>query len=236
MSTQRILLVDDDTAMLDDLSALIRKEGFDVETATSGEEGLTRARETRPDLVVLDIAFTTAGPAGLDGIEVLRRLRAESDACVLMLTQTSIGYVKVSTLEIGADDYVTKPFNPDELVARIRAILRRANQGEERPRVLDFGTLRIDPGARRVFAFGKEVGLTPIEFDILLSLARRPGQVMGRRDLITHAWEREFDSDERLVDVHVGRIRKKIEETPAKPKRIITVWGKGYRFEADVPE
>lgn len=234
MSTQRILLVDDDTGLLEHLSALVRSEGFDVDTATTGEEALSRAKVVRPDLVVLDIAFASAGPAGLDGIEVLRRLRAESDACVLMLTQTSIGYVKVAALEIGADDYVTKPFNPDELVARIRAILRRANQGEERPRVLDFGTLRIDPAARRVWAFGNEVSLTPIEFDILLTLARRPGQVMKRTQLISEAWEHQYMGDERLVDVHVGRIRKKVEEVPAKPRRIITVWGKGYRFEPDV--
>lgn len=234
MVSAKILVVDDDPGISRDVSGQLVREGFAVETASSGPSALEIARNFQPDLVILDIDIPEEGKdldTSMDGIEVLRRLRAESDVCVLMLTSTSIGYVKVAALSLGADDYVTKPFDPKELIARVEAILRRAKGTGSRPPVLTFSQLRIDPGARRVWKDDKVVELTPIEFDLLYALASQPSQTFTRARLIGKAWSYRYSGDERLVDVHMARLRKKIEVDPSKPSLLHTVWGKGYLFD-----
>ncbi len=233
MDEHRILVVDDDQGVREQIRPLLEREGYAVSEAATGAHALEIARSQNPELIILDIQLSPADGAAMDGIEVLKRLREHSSVCVLMLTVTSLSYVKVSALELGADDYITKPFNNSELVARVKAILRRAKPAVPVENELIFEGLRIDVAACRVWKDEQEVELTPIEFDILLTLAQRPGQVFRRTQLINQAWDYHFMGDERLVDVHIGRLRKKIEESPANPKRIVTVWGKGYRFEPD---
>lgn len=235
MHTERILVVEDEEEALMKTRQVLENDGYLVTTATNGRDALTLIAESAPDLVVLDINLDSGDPneSAMDGIEVLRQMRKDSDACVLMLTTTSISYVKVAALTMGADDYLTKPFDPKELTARVKAILRRAKGTSRTGKTLVFKQLTIDPGARLVWKEGTEVRLTPIEFDLLLALARRRGQVIGRSQLISQAWDFKYAGDERLVDVHMGRLRKKLEDDPAKPTLIQTVWGKGYRFEGE---
>jgi DNA-binding response OmpR family regulator len=237
MQTERILVVEDEADALQKTCQVLEGEGYAVSTATNGRDALAKIADGAPDLVILDINLDSGDQSqpAMDGIEVLRQMRKESDACVLMLTTTSISYVKVAALTMGADDYLTKPFDPKELAARVKAILRRAKGTARTSATLEFKGLSIDPGARLVFKDGKEVKLTPIEFELLLALARRRGQVIGRTQLINQAWDFKYAGDERLVDVHMGRLRKKLEDDPAKPKLIHTVWGKGYRFEGETP-
>jgi DNA-binding response OmpR family regulator len=234
LGSMRILVVDDDQRVRDELKSLLSMEGFSVEAASNGKEALSLSRTFSPSLIILDIALadtqSTVGQS-LDGIEVLRRLRAESNVCILMLTSTAINYVKVSALRMGADDFLTKPYSPEELLARVTAILRRAQITDSTGEILERGKLRIDPGSRKVWKSDAEITLTPIEFEILHTLAQKPGRVFGRNQLINLAWGHRYLGDERLVDVHIGRLRKKIEGDPAQPSHIITVWGKGYRFE-----
>lgn len=235
MAHGKILVVEDDQATVQLVRKTLEQQGYDVAATATGEEALEQARNYLPDLVILDINLDAphdAATAPMDGIEVLRQLRKDSDVCVLMLTATSIGYVKVAAFSVGADDYLTKPFDPKELVARVEAILRRARGASTAATELAFQRLRIDPAARMVWKDGVEIKLTPIEFDLLHTLARRRGQVLHRSQLISNAWDYKYTGDERLVDVHMGRLRKKIEDDPAEPKFILTVWGKGYRFEA----
>lgn len=236
MARGKILVVEDDQQTIDLVRDTLDQQGYEVVAATSGEDALAAARNYMPDIVILDInldAPDDAQLAPMDGIEVLRQLRKESDVCVLMLTATSIGYVKVAAFSVGADDYLTKPFDPKELAARVDAILRRARGSSAVTTELAFKRLRIDPGARLVWKDNIEVKLTPIEFDLLHTLARRKGQVLHRSQLISNAWDYKYTGDERLVDVHMGRLRKKIEDDASEPKFILTVWGKGYRFEAE---
>lgn len=188
------------------------------------------ARAFQPDLVVLDIMLP-----GLDGIEVLRRLRQESDVYVLMLTARADEMDKVVSLTVGADDYLVKPFSPRELVARVKAILRRGRGASLQGATLVFSRLRIDPEARWAWKDGEQVELTPIEFDLLHALARHAGRVLSREQLIEHVWGHDYYGDERVVDVHVGRLRKKVEDDPDNPTLIVTARGAGYRFE-DLPE
>lgn len=235
MQNERILVVEDEADALQKTCQVLENEGYTVSTATNGRDALAAIAENDPDLVILDINLDSGDPnaPAMDGIEVLRQMRKDSDACVLMLTTTSISYVKVAALTMGADDYLTKPFDPKELAARVKAILRRARGAARAGGTLDFKEISIDPAARIVWKDGKEVKLTPIEFDLLHALARRRGQVIGRTQLINQAWDFKYAGDERLVDVHMGRLRKKLEDDPAKPKLIQTVWGKGYRFEGE---
>ena len=233
MRTEKILIVEDEDDALTRTRQVLEDDGYTVTTAKNGLDALMQIADHQPDLVVLDINLDEGegNSPTMDGIEVLREMRKESDACVLMLTTTSISYVKVAALTMGADDYLTKPFDPKELTARVQAILRRAKGTARGSDTLDFDGLSIDPGARIVLKNGDDVKLTPIEFDLLLALARRPGQVIGRSQLISQAWNFKYAGDERLVDVHMGRLRKKLEDDTSKPRLIMTVWGKGYRFE-----
>jgi len=233
----KILLVDDDAQLLREVQPHLEALGYEVATASDGLAALKLAKSMFPDLVVLDINFPNPKAAqnrAIDGIEVLRRLREIGDVPVLMLSSANVAAVKVMTLTIGADDYLAKPFDLQELSARIAAILRRGGGGPLEDKVLNFRHLRLDPGERRVWKDGQPVELTGIEFDILYALARRPEHVFTRDRLIEHAWKGDACCVPKAVDVHIGHIRKKIEDEPSRPAFIVTVRGTGYRFE-DVP-
>ena len=226
MGYSTVLVVDDEASIVNTVKAYLEPEGFTVHAAFDGPTALKASRTLHPDLVVLDIMLP-----GLDGNEVLRRLRQESDVYVLMLTAKTGEMDKVVSLSVGADDYLTKPFSPRELVARIKAILRRGRNHTAGESVLAFRSLRIDPNARRVWKDDAPVELTPIEFDILHALARQRGRVRSREQLIEQLWGYDYYGEARVVDVHIGRIRKKVEDNPAHPTLVVTVRGAGYRFE-----
>lgn len=228
MSNAKVLVVDDEPTIVNTVQAYLEREGFTVYTATDGVAALKAARAFRPDLIVLDIMLPE-----LDGIEVLRRLRQESDVYVLMLTAKADETDKIVGLGVGADDYLTKPFSPRELVARVKAILRRGRSAAAAEPMLTFRHLRIDAGARQVWKDDELVELTPIEFELLYALARHRGRVLSREQLIEQVWGYDYYGDERVVDVHIGRLRKKVEDDPANPTLIVTVRGAGYRFEAE---
>lgn len=229
----KVLVVDDETALLQTVRSYLEQEGYEVRTALNGQAALQEARAFEPDLIVLDVMLP-----GLDGLEVLRRLRS-GDAgpnlrrvYVIMLTARADELDRVLGLELGADDYVTKPFSPRELVARVKASLRRVGGlAGDQPEPLVFRRLRIQPEAKMVWKDGEEVELTPIEFDLLHALARHAGRVLSREQLVEQVWDVDYYGDERVVDVHIGRLRKKIEADPADPQLVTTVWGMGYRFE-----
>lgn len=234
VSKTKILVVDDDRKLLRDVRSLLEKLGYEVATAEDGVSALKLAQTLSPDLVVLDINFPdskTSRSQTLDGVEVLRRLRESGDVPVLMLSTTNISAVKVMALSIGADDYVSKPFELQELGARIEAILRRTGHESPGERILSFRRMRLDPGERRVWKDDTPIELTGIEFDILYTLARRPEHVFTREKLIEHSWKGDSYCVPKAVDVHIGHIRKKIEDDPSHPTLIITVRGTGYRFE-----
>ena len=221
-----VLVVDDEESMRDMLTRHLVAEGFKVETAPDGPSALTAARRVQPNLIVLDIMLP-----GMDGIEVLRRLRETSQVYVLMLTARAEDTDKVVGLTLGADDYLTKPFSPRELIARVKAVLRRQRGPAERPPVLEFPRLRIDPGERRVWKDGAEISLTSLEFDLLGALASHPRLVLTRPQLIEKVWGADFYGDERVVDVHIKELRRKLEDDPAHPALVTTVRNIGYRFE-----
>ena len=226
MSNTKILVVDDEQTMAKAVRGYLEREGYTVYTAQDGPGALKAARAYRPDLIVLDILLP-----GLDGLEVLRRLRQESEVYVLMLTARAEETDKLVGLGMGADDYITKPFSPRELVARVKVILRRGRHaGEEEPKLV-FRRLRIDARAHKVWKDDVPVELTPIEFGLLLALARHSGRVLSREQLIEHVWGHDFYGDERVTDVHIGHVRKRLEDDPASPKLIVTVRAAGYRFE-----
>jgi two-component system alkaline phosphatase synthesis response regulator PhoP len=224
MTKAKILLVDDERSILDLIAAYLRPEGYEVHTATDGPSGLKAARKLKPDLIVLDIMLP-----GIDGIEVLTQLRRESDAYVIMLTAKTDETDKVVGLSVGADDYVDKPFSPRELVARIKAALRRVRIGQRLPdeQLLAYRRLRIDTGARKVWFDEDEIDLTTIEFDLLQALAEHSGRVMSRERLLERVWGYDYYGEIRVVDVHIGHIRRKLGDDSV----IATVRGVGYRFE-----
>lgn len=228
MSKATILVIDDEPNILNLVRAYLEAEGYAVRTASDGLAGLELAQTLAPDLIVLDIMLPR-----LDGLDLLQELRRNSDVYVIMLTAKSEETDKVVGLSLGADDYLTKPFSPRELVARIKAALRRYSQAS-RPgdgNILTFEQLRIDVDARRVWRNDAEVELTTIEFDLLYALAEHPGRVLSREQLLQRVWGHDFYGEDRVVDVHLGHIRKKIEVNPAQPELIVTVRGVGYRFE-----
>ena len=227
-----ILLVDDEPIVIEVVERYLLRDGYTVRVARDGESALVAARSERPDLIVLDVMLP-----GLTGLEVAQRLRAESGVAIIMLSARGEETDKLVGLGLGADDYVTKPFSPKELVARIAAVLRRtanANPGlaDADGQVLRFGTLRIDPRGRDVRRDGAPLDLTAREFDLLLFLARHPGQVFTRQQLLDQVWDFEFYGDPSTVTVHVRRLREKIEPDPVRPRYLKTVWGVGYKFEA----
>lgn len=218
----RVLVVDDDLALAEMLGIVLRNDGFEVAHCADGAAALDMFRETRPDLVLLDVMLP-----GLDGIEVCRRIRRESGVPIVMLTARTDTVDVVVGLNAGADDYVLKPFKPQELTARVRARLRRGEEVE--PERLTIGDLVIDVAGHSVKRDGKAVPLTPLEFDLLVALARKPWQVFSREVLLEQVWGYRHAGDTRLVNVHVQRLRSKIEKDPERPDIVVTVRGVGYK-------
>lgn len=231
MAGETILVIDDEQNILDLISAYLRREGYRVLAAQDGVNGLKLAQSSRPDVVILDIMLP-----GMDGIDVLRELRRTSSTYVIMLSAKSEETDRIVGLSLGADDYVTKPFSPRELVARVKAALRRLSAPIPTivtPEALEFRHLRIDAGRRQVWKDNQPIELTEIEFDLLWTLARHRGLVLTRQQLLSHVWGEDYYGEERVVDVHIGKIRRKLEDNPDQPRFIVTVRGVGYRFEGE---
>jgi DNA-binding response OmpR family regulator len=222
-----VLVVDDEPTIADVVARYLQRAGYATSVASDGARAMAAAAELRPDLVVMDVKLPR-----VDGIEVMRRLRSEDRArpAVILLSGRSDVTDRIAGLRSGADDYVVKPFAPAELVARVDAVLRRVDTGPAEP-VLEFDDLRIDLGGRRVFVDDAEVQLTQREFELLLFLARHPGQAFSRDQLMDAVWQYSFYTDNSTVTVHIRRLRAKIEADPAQPRHIQTVWGIGYRFQ-----
>ncbi len=226
----RALVVDDETALADVVANYLEREHFEVASAGTGEDALRLARETDPDVVVLDLSLP-----GIDGIEVCRQLRTFSDAYVVMLTARDTEVDTIVGLSVGADDYMTKPFSPRELVARVQAMLRRPRTSsggsaavEPPPRV--FGDLRIDVAGREVWVGPEAIMLTRTEFDVLAALSGRPGLVFTRRQLLEAVWGENWVGNDHLIDVHIGHLRRKLGDDPGRPRYVLTVRGVGYRM------
>jgi DNA-binding response OmpR family regulator len=222
--SSQILVVEDDGRIADLIARNLQAAGFACVVASDGDRALAEYRRAKPALVVLDL-----GLAGIDGLEVTRRLRRESDVPILMLTARTTESDKLLGLEVGADDYVTKPFSTAELVARVRALLRRSS-GQLAERRIELGGLVIDPERRSLERDGRPVTLTSLEFDLLYFLAARPGRVFSRDALMEQVWGSDRVVDERSIDSLVSRLRRKLEGDAASPRYLQTVWGAGYRL------
>lgn len=222
-----ILVVDDEPSIVEVVSLYLRREGFIVQTASDGDAALTAAREHRPDLIVLDIMLPKRS-----GLEITRLLRHEQGVPIILLTARGDEADRIVGLELGADDYVVKPFSPREVVARVKAVLRRTgrDETEDAPRSLNLGAMTILPDERAVTIDGRSIELTAKEFDLLYFLASHPRQVFTRDQLLDRVWGTEYIADESTVTVHVRRLREKIERDPSKPEFVLTVWGVGYKF------
>jgi two-component system response regulator MtrA len=222
VSKGRVLVVDDDPALAEMLGIVLRTEGFEPSFVADGDRAMSAFRATKPDLVLLDLMLP-----GTDGIDVCRQIRSESGTPIVMLTARSDTVDVVLGLESGADDYIVKPFKPKELVARMRARLRRNDDvpGE----MLEIGDVTIDVAGHVVSRGGVPISLTPLEFDLLAALARKPGHVFTREQLLEHVWGYRHAADTRLVNVHVQRLRAKIEPDPEHPVLVVTVRGVGYK-------
>jgi DNA-binding response OmpR family regulator len=231
MTPTRLLLIDDDARLAAMVADYLRQSGYAVSHAADGEAGMLALAQLSPDLVILDLMLPDA-----DGLDLCRRIKAQSPAAVLMLTAKGDPMDRVVGLEIGADDYLPKPFEPRELLARIRAVLRRGQAGAaaqptqaQRP-PLRYGSLEIDPEARSVAVAGQLCELTSYQFDLLLVMAERAGRVLTREQIMEAVRGRELEAFDRSIDVHMGRIRQAIEADPKAPRRILTVRGVGYVF------
>ena len=224
--TARILVVDDEPAIVDAVSYALRSEGFEVDAAHDGESALESALRDAYDVIVLDLRLP-----GLSGVEVCRRLRAASDVPILMLTAKTAEVDRVVGLDSGADDYVTKPFSTAELTSRVRAILRRRELDRAGGvAVRTVGGVRIDLLRREVAVDGERVHMTPSEFRLLALLASQPERVFDRREIMEHLWESTYVGAQRACDIHIANLRQKIERDPARPERLVTVRGVGYRL------
>ena len=222
----KILVVDDELEIVRVVRSYLERAGYQVVTATNGREALFVARHERPALVVLDLQMPE-----MDGLEFTRRLRAEQpDVAIIMLTARVEEMDRVLGLELGADDYVTKPFSPRELVARVRAVLRRLERPVSGPEILEMGDLRLDQERHEVLKTGQPVDLTPTEFKLLATLMESPGRVFTRAELLEAVQGVAFEAYERTIDVHIKNLRRKIEDDPGHPHYIETVRGVGYRF------
>lgn len=236
MQSATILVVDDESPIVDLISSYLRNEGFSVHSAANGPQAIEQARALRPDLIVLDVMLP-----GIDGVELCRRIQQELDVYVLMLTARAEEIDTIVGLSVGADDYMTKPFSPRELVMRVKAILRRSRPHTpiqsmtartlQRPS-LHFDDLQIDPETREVLLVGAVVDLTPREFDLLYALAEQPGRVFSRDQLLERVWGHDFVGVDRVVDVHIGLLRRKLERENDATDLIVTIRGVGYKFVA----
>jgi DNA-binding response OmpR family regulator len=230
MANNKVLIVEDDQTLLSVLEYNLAKEGYNMVTATDGVQALEAARKERPDLILLDIMLPK-----MNGFEVCRILRKETTVPILMLTAKDDEIDKIAGLDLGADDYMTKPFSIRELLARVRAMLRRAEM--QAPKLaaenqFKFGDIKVDIRRHAVTKGGNILSLTPKEFDLLTFLARNKGLVFSRDQLLEKVWGYDYAGDTRTVDVHVRWLREKIEDSPVKPKRLVTVRGVGYKLEA----
>jgi len=221
-SRGKVLVVDDDAALSEMLGIVLRNEGFDSRVCATGDRALAEFRDYKPDVVLLDLMLP-----GRDGIDVCKEIRAESGVPIVMLTAKSDTVDVVVGLESGADDYIVKPFKPKELVARIRARVRRFD--EPAPETLSIGDVSIDVAGHRVTRGDSSIALTPLEFDLLVCLARKPWQVFTREVLLEQVWGYRHAADTRLVNVHVQRLRSKVEHDPENPEIVVTVRGVGYK-------
>lgn len=225
MTAVKILLIDDEPAIHNVVTAYLKAEGFDFQSAMDGPSGLAAAHSFKPDVIILDVMLP-----GMDGIELLANLRRESTVYVIMLTARSEETDKIVGLSVGADDYLTKPFSPRELIARIKAALRRMqsqNSPSDESEILNYSHLRIDISARRVWVEERLIELTAVEFDLLVALAQHHSMVLSREQLLEKAWGYDYFGDTRVVDVHIGHIRQKL----GSDQFIETIRGVGYRFE-----
>jgi DNA-binding response OmpR family regulator len=225
-----ILVVDDEPTIAEVVARYLERAGYETRVAADGPSAVATALGSRPDLVVLDIMLP-----GFDGLEVMRRIHEdlEGRVAVILLTAKGEESDRLVGLRQGADDYVVKPFSPAELVARVEAVMRRASDGAETGEPLRFGKLVIEPAGRQVMVDERQVELTQREFDLLFFLARHPGQVFSRDQLMDRVWKFSFYTDTTTVTVHIRRLRAKIESDPARPEWIQTVWGVGYRFKPE---
>lgn len=225
MAAAKMLLIDDEPSIHNVVTAYLKAEGYEFLSAMDGPGGLSAARTFKPDVIILDVMLP-----GMDGIELLANLRRESNVYVIMLTARSEETDKIVGLSVGADDYLTKPFSPRELVARIKAALRRiqsTNNPTDTTSTLNFSHIRIDPSARRVWVEENLIDLTTVEFDLLVALAQHQGMVLSREQLLEKAWGYDYFGDTRVVDVHIGHVRQKLGDD----RFIETIRGVGYRFE-----
>ena len=225
-----VLVVDDEPRIVELARDYLEHAGFGVIVATDGPSALTAVRVRKPDVLVLDL-----GLPGMDGLDVARTIRRDSTMPIIMLTARDDELDRILGLEIGADDYVTKPFSPRELVARVRAILRRIDRQEEPSDRIEVGSVSIDIARMRVAVAGRTVELTPTEFQLLVTLARQPGRIFTRSQLLDSIHGVAFESYERAIDAHVKNLRHKLEDDPSRPRYLLTVYGVGYRF-AEEPE
>nr|WP_308199919.1 response regulator transcription factor [Actinotalea sp. K2] len=221
----RVLVVDDEPGIRRVLSGYLMADGFEVIEATTGEDAVARVRRRAPDLVLLDVMLPD-----VDGIEVLRRIRTFSDVYIVLVTARAEETDTLVGLAVGADDYITKPFSPREVVARVKAVLRRGRGQVDSPARLVFDGLTIDPAAREVALGDRSVRLSALEFDLLVALGRAPGRVFSRQQLVEQVWGGDFYGDERVVDVHIRNLRKQLDDDAAAPAIIGTVRGVGYKF------
>lgn len=226
--THTLLLVDDEVGVIEFMRSFLQQEGYRIITAGTGIDALNKAREANPSLVVLDWMLP-----GMNGIDVCRELRRIGRMGIIMVTARAEESDKIIGLEVGADDYLTKPFSLRELAARIRSVLRRMDGNEQTPQTIERGELSLSEAQCRVWKRGEELSLTPTEFKMVQTLAAKPGIVYSRLQLLQAALEDDILNDERTVDAHISRIRKKLEDDPANPLYIQTVYGFGYRFGND---
>lgn len=224
MAGKRVLVVDDDEKTVELVKLYLNRDGYKVDTAYNGLDALELARKNHPDLIVLDLMLP-----GMDGLEVCRTIRQESDVPIIMLTARSTDQDKLTGLEVGADDYVTKPFSPRELAARVRVVLRRM-PGERGPDMITHGTLTVDFLKHEVSNDSRIIPLTEIEFKLLGTMIREPGRVFSRAEIIDKALGYGFEGFDRTIDVHILNIRRKMEDDPSRPKYIKTVYGAGYKL------
>jgi len=228
---QSILVVDDEETIREVVRRYLEREGFSVEEAADGFEALDLIRSISPDLIILDLMLP-----GIDGLSLTQHIRQDRQIPILMLTAKGEASDRIRGLDLGADDYVAKPFSPQEVVSRVRAILRRTNKETQAGigKTIILGDLTIDPVSRMVSLEGDTVTLTAKEFDLIYFFARNPRQVFSRAQLLEHVWGDELYTDPSTVTVHIRRLREKIENDPSKPKYLLTVWGIGYKLEGQI--